>query len=77
VGGPFAVLPTLAVARRLSPRVTSAASLAEAAFRRSCVSPLSYAVMLGASGNLFTLSEMILLSCMTCWLKAAYSTISR
>jgi hypothetical protein len=25
----------------------------------------------GASGSLFTLSEMILLSCITCWLKAA------
>ena len=25
----------------------------------------------GVSGSLFTLSEMILLSCITCWLKAA------
>jgi hypothetical protein len=45
--------------------------------RRKPNPALFYPLMLGASGNLFTLSEIILLSCMTCWLKAAYSSMSR
>jgi hypothetical protein len=54
----------LAVVRRLEANVGGSA-----AFHRGLV--------LGVAGSFFTLSEIIVVSCITCWLSSAYSAMSR